>query len=243
MSNQAAHSRVRTYMVRTLRVLALLVWPARAQTIQPLLSEYRNEANGSLRLVNDSFAPSNVVLEAKSFTVDENGDIAYRPLDPEVEVKFSSKSFRIQPKQVVTVNYRAIAKVLPAYFVIYAGFTGTGLRTQSGLNVNILLPHTVYILPKKDARKDELQVQAAYDAQAHKVRLEVASLSDAFARVLFTEVVGSKKKIEESGFPVYPHRNRKFEVEWNEAEPPKKLVLHLREFKLEVPLSTPDSGS
>jgi hypothetical protein len=230
-------------MVRTLLVFSLLAGGAHAQTIQPLLSEYRNEANGSLRLVNDSFAPSNVVLEAKSFTVNEDGEIAYRPLDPEIEVKFSSNSFRIQPKQVVTVNYRATAKVLPAYFVVYAGFTGTGLRTQSGLNVNILLPHTVYILPKKDARKDELQVEAAYDPEAHKVRLQVASSSDAFARVLITEVVGNKKKVEEAGFPVYPHKSRKFEVEWSEAEPPKKLVLHLRGFKLEVPLSNPGSGS
>lgn len=230
-------------MVRTLFVLSLLAFQAQAQTIQPLLSEYRNQANGSLRLVNDSFAPANVVLEAKSFSVNEEGDIAYRPLDPEIEVKFSSKSFRIQPKQVVTVNYRATAKVLPAYFVVYAGFTGSGLRTQSGLNVNILLPHTVYILPKKDARKDELQVEAAYDAQTHKVRLQVASASDAFARVLITEVVGNKKKVEDAGFPVYPHKSRKFEVEWSEDQPPKKVVLHLRDFKLEVPLVTPGSGS
>lgn len=242
MSNQAVHSRVRTSTVRTLLVLAALAFAAQAQTIQPLLSEYRSEANGSLRLVNDSFAPSNVVLEAKSFTVDENGEITYRPLDPGIEVKFSSKSFRIQPKQVVTVNYRATATALPAYFVIYAGFTGTGLRTQSGLNVNILLPHTVYILPKKDARKDELQVGAAYDPQTGKVSLQVDSASDNFARVLITEVVSHKNKSEDAGFPVYPHKSRKFEVEWPEAEPPHKVVLHFRDFKLEAPLSMIESA-
>jgi hypothetical protein len=208
----------------------------RAQTIQPLLSEYRNVANGTVRLTNDAFLPTNVVLEAKSFTVTEDGDIVYRPLDPDIEVKFAAKSFRIQPKQTYTVNYSAKAKTLPAYFVIYAAFSGKGLRTDSGLNVNVLLPHTVYILPKNDAAKRELQVEAAFDAQTGKVRLRVDSASDAFGRVLMTEVVGDKKKIEDAGFPVYPRKSRKFEVDWKENELPKKLVLHFRNFKLETPL-------
>ena len=238
MSKPAVHSRVRARGVRTLYLFLLLACPVlQAQTIQPLLSEYRNEANGSLQLINDAFLPSNVVLEAKSFTVTEDGDIVYRPLDPEIDVKFSAKSFRIQPKQTVTVNYKAKAKSLPAYFVIYAGFSGSGLRTESGLNVNILLPHTVYILPKKDAAKRELQLQAAFDKQSGKVRLKVDSTSDAFGRVLMTEVVGDKKHIEDAGFPVYPHKSRKFEVDWKEDGPPKKVVLHLRGFNLEAPLN------
>lgn len=237
MSTQAVSSRVRTLMVRTLYLFTLLVGClVQAQTIEPLLSEYRNEANGSVRLTNDAFLPTNVVLEAKSFTVTEEGDILYRPLDPDIEVKFSAKSFRIQPKQTYSVNYSAKAKSLPAYFVIYAAFSGRGLRTESGLNVNVLLPHTVYILPKKDAAKRELQVEASFDRQVGKVRLKINSASDDFARVLMTEVVGDKKKVEDAGFPVYPHRSRKFEVDWKENEPPKKLVLHLRSFKLEAPL-------
>src|SRR5262245_26923715 len=116
MQNQAAHARVRTFAVRTLYFLVLLASSlVQAQTIQPLLSEYRNDANGTVRLTNDSFLPTNVVLEAKSFTVTEDGDIVYRPLDPEIEVKFAAKSFRIQPKQTYAVNYTAKAKTLPAY--------------------------------------------------------------------------------------------------------------------------------
>ncbi|MCI0350437.1 MAG: hypothetical protein L0Z53_13510 [Acidobacteriales bacterium] len=224
-------------MVRTLYLFALLSASfVQAQTIQPLLSEYRNEANGSLRLTNDAFLPTNVVLEAKSFEVTEDGDIVYRPLDSGIEVKFAAKSFRIQPKQTYTVNYVAKAKTLPAYFVIYAAFSGKGLQTDSGLNVNVLLPHTVYILPKNDAAKRELQVQASFDKEAGKIRLRVDSASDAFGRVLMTEVVGEKKKIEDAGFPVYPHKSREFEVDWKENEAPRKLVLHFRNFKLESPL-------
>src|SRR5919108_5083303 len=238
MQNRAAaYSRVRISKVGPLYLFVLLgCLVVRAQTIQPLLSEYRNQANGTVRLTNDAFLPANVVLEAKSFTVTEDGDIVYRALDPDIEVKFAAKSFRIQPKQTYTVNYSAKAKTLPAYFVIYAAFSGKGLQTDSGLNVNVLLPHTVYILPKNDAAKRELQVEASFDRAASKVRLRVNSESDAFGRVLLTEVVGDKKKIEDAGFPVYPHKGRKFEVDWKEGEPPKKLVLHFRNFKLESPL-------
>jgi len=238
MQNQAAaHARVRTFAVRTLYFFVVLTsFIAQAQTIQPLLSEYRNQANGTVQLTNDTFLPTNVVLEAKSFTVTEDGDLVYRPLDLDIEVKFAAKSFRIQPKQTYTVNYSAKAKTLPAYFVIYAAFSGKGLQTDSGLNVNVLLPHTVYILPKNDAAKRELQVLASFDRDAGKVRLRVDSESDAFGRVLLTEVVGDKKKIEDAGFPVYPHKSRKFEVDWKEDSPPRKLVLHFRNFKLESPL-------
>ena len=237
MQIAAAHARVRTFAVRTLSFFVLLgSLIAQAQTIQPLLSEYRNQANGSVLLTNDAFLPTNVVLEAKSFTVTEDGDLVYRPLDPDIEVKFAAKSFRIQPKQTYTVNYSAKAKTLPAYFVIYAAFSGKGLQTDSGLNVNVLLPHTVYILPKNDAGKKEVQLVASFDREAGKVRLRVDSQSDAFGRVLLTEVVGDKKKIEDAGFPVYPHKSRKFEVDWKEDSPPRKLVLHFRNFKLESPL-------
>jgi len=58
-----------------------------------------------------------------------------------------------------------------------------------------------------------------------------------FGRVLMTQVVGDKKNVEDAGFPVYPHKSRKFEIDWKQDEPPKKVVLHLRGFKLEAPLS------
>jgi hypothetical protein len=212
---------------------------ASAQTIRPILSEYRGEANGRFELVNDTFRPANIVLEAKSFTVSENGEISYRPLDPGIEVRFSTKSFRMQPKQTYSVAYHAKAAALPAYFVVYAGFNTGKLREESGVNIQILLPHTVYILPKKDAAKNELQVrEASYDTGSRKINFDVASKSLNFARVLVVELVGQKSRVEAAGFPVYPQRNRKSTVEWKEAEPPRRVVFHFRDFKLEAPIAS-----
>jgi len=51
--------------------------------------------------------PLNVVLEAKSFTVSETGEISYRALDPNIHLKLSTTSFRIQPQQTYYVFYEA----------------------------------------------------------------------------------------------------------------------------------------
>ena len=179
---------------------------AQGQTIQPVLSEYRGQASGRFELTNDSFYPLNVVLEAESFAVSEDGEITYGPLGSDIHVKFSATSFRIPPKQSLSVAYQASASKLPAWFVVYAGMTGLPVRTSSGLNIQVLLPHTVYLLPKKDASKNELKiVNASFDKTTQVVSLELESESDSFARVLATEVHARKKKMEKQGCPIYPH--------------------------------------
>src|SRR5215467_7956724 len=95
-----------------------------AQTVRPVINELGNPAKGRVEYVNDGLTPLNVVLEAKSFTVSEQGDISYRLLDPDIHLKLSATSFRIQPKQTYYVFYEASAPPSPAWFVIYASFSG-----------------------------------------------------------------------------------------------------------------------
>jgi len=212
---------------------------AQGQTIQPVLSEYRGQASGRFELTNDSFYPLNVVLEAKSFAVSEDGEITYGPLDSDIHVKFSASSFRIPPKQSLSVAYQATASKLPAWFVVYAGMTGLPVRTSSGMNIQVLLPHTVYLLPKKDASKNELKiVNASFDTATQVVSLDLASESDCFARVLATEVRAGKKKMEAEGFPIYPHKHRRLDVPWKEDGVPDLAVFTLRNFKIEAPITT-----
>jgi hypothetical protein len=210
---------------------------ASAQTIAPVRSEYRVEADGEFRLVNDSFTPLYVVLEPQSFEVSENGEIKYGQLAPSIHVKFSATSFRIQPKQTYTVGYKAKADKLPAWFVIYAKFSGLPVRTASGMNVSINLPHTVYILPKKDADRSELKViQAEFNPVAKKVFLETKSNSERFARVLSSQLEGSKKKIDGPGFPMFPGGTRRIEIDWPENEPPVRATLIFENYKIEAPI-------
>jgi len=151
---------MKTSFLRTARrPLASALWvfvlgtAVSAQTVRPVINELIGDpVKGRVEYVNDSLTPLNVVLEAKSFTVSETGEVSYRLLDSDIHIKLSTTSFRIQPQQTYYVFYEATAPHTPAWFVIYANFTGFAFRTAQGMNVRLQLPHTVYLLPKHSLR-------------------------------------------------------------------------------------------
>ena len=223
--------------------ILILFWVLRlcaaapAQTVRPLVAELGNPGKGRVEYVNDSFTPLNVVLEAKSFTVSENGQIAYRALDPNVHLKLSVTSFKLQPKQSFYVFYEANTTASPAWFVLYAAFTGFPFRTQQGMNVRLELPHTVYLLPKHALGKDEVVVNRAdFVAADKKLVLEVENTGDNFGRVQQTMVSFGKKKEEAPGFPMFPHSKRMLEISLDENEAPSGIRLQFSNFKIEQPL-------
>lgn len=220
-------------------ILALALSAAAiAQTVRPVISELGNPAKGRVEYVNDSLTPLNVVLEAKSFTVSENGELNYRPLDPNIHLKLSATSFRIQPQQTYYVFYEASAPPSPAWFVIYASFSGFPFRTAQGMNVRLQLPHTVYLLPKQRAEKADVRVvRAEFDAADNKVLLEVENTGDNFGRVLQTQLADGKKKQDAPGFPIFPHSKRILEVPLD-AKPhrdtvPTEVSFQFDNFKVE----------
>ncbi len=220
-------------------ILALALSAAAiAQTVRPVISELGNPAKGRVEYVNDSLTPLNVVLEAKSFTVSENGELSYRPLDPNIHLKLSATSFRIQPQQTYYVFYEASAPPSPAWFVIYASFSGFPFRTAQGMNVRLQLPHTVYLLPKQRAEKADVRVvRAEFDAADNKVLLEVENTGDNFGRVLQTQLADGKKKQDAPGFPIFPHSKRILEVPLD-AKPhrdtvPTEVSFQFDNFKVE----------
>jgi hypothetical protein len=214
---------------------------ASAQTVRPVINELNNPAKGRVEYVNDSLTPLNVVLEAKSFSVSETGEITYRPLDPNVRLKLSTTSFRIQPQQTYYVFYEASSEQSPNWFVIYANFSGFPFRTAEGMNVRLQLPHTVYLLPKQQVEKSEVQIaRAELNANQSKLVLEVANTGANFGRILETQLLYSKKKQEAPGFPIFPHSKRILEVPLDmkaEGENvPVTVLLTLQNFKVEEKL-------
>lgn len=211
---------------------------ASAQTVRPLINELSNPAKGRVEYANDGLTPLNVVLEAKSFTVSETGEITYRPLDADVHLKLSTTSFRIQPQQTYYVFYEASSPKSPSWFVIYAAFSGFAFRTAQGMNVRLELPHTVYLLPKQQVEKPEVRIdRAELSAADNKVVLEVENTGDNFGRVLQTQLAYSKKKQEAPGFPIFPHSKRILEVPLEAkaegANVPVEVTLQFQNFKVE----------
>jgi hypothetical protein len=207
---------------------------AAGQTVRPVISELGNPAKGRVEYVNEGLTPLNVVLEAKSFTVSEKGELSYRPLDPGIHLKLSATSFRIQPQQTYYVFYEASAPPSPAWFVIYASFTGFAFRTAQGMNVRLQLPHTVYLLPKQRAEKAEIHVvRAEVNPHDNKVLLEVENTGENFGRVLQTQLASGKKKQDAPGFPIFPHSKRILEVPLEGNVAPTEVSLQFDNFRVD----------
>jgi len=211
----------------------LLVVSSRAQSISPVIVEYREKARGSFTLSNDTVYPLDVVLEAFSFSVDERGQPLYRPLDHGIQVRFSETSFRLGPRQNHVVFYEATAEVLPAWFTIYATVAKTGSHTP--FRVAYQLPHTVYLLSKRNLERTALVVRRAEaDRNGDDIELEVENCGEEFGRVLeVEEVSGSQKKIL-PGFPFFPHQKRLLVLDRSAGQPPWRVILKFANFKVET---------
>jgi len=203
------------------------------QTIRPVLSEYALSAKGRVELTNDSTVPLTVIVTPKSFEVSETGEISYGPLSAEIHLKLSSMSFRIAPKQSYYVFYEAKADKLPAWFVMYFEFSGYPVRDHSGLNVQVDLPHTVYLLPKQTFKRDDLEVSAKFDGASKKVIVTTFNKGATVGRVLTTEAQGHGQKVQGVGFPIYPGRKRITELPWEGDTAPEKVILNLEGSKVE----------
>ena len=211
---------------------------ASGQTVRPVISELGNPGKGRVEYLNDSDTPLNVVLSVQSFTVDEEGGLAYRALDPNIRVKLSSTSFRIQPHDSFFVFYEAQADSPPAWFVIYADFSGFAFRTQQGMNVRLQLPHTVYLLPKQSLEKSDVHLTRAwFEPQSRTVVLEVDNSGDYFGRAIQTVILSSKKKEEGPGFPIFPRSKRRIEVPLQGMGTPDTVMVEFEHFKLEEKLA------
>jgi hypothetical protein len=168
----------------------------------------------------------------------ETGEITYRPLDPDVRLKLSASSFRIQPQQTYYVFYEATSPKSPTWFVIYAAFSGFPFRSAEGMNVRLELPHTVYLLPKQTVTQQEIRItRAELNPVEGKVQIEVENTGDNFGRILDTELVYSRKKQQPApGFPIFPHSRRILEVALEEKPKgenvPVEVTLQFQNFKL-----------
>jgi hypothetical protein len=209
-----------------------------AQTVRPLINELRNPAKGRVEYVNDSLTPLNVVVQAQSFTVSDMGEMSYRPLDSNIHLKLSATSFRIPPQQSYYLFYEASTDKAPAWFVIYATFSGFAFRTQQGMAVRLELPHTVYLLPKESLEKSDVHINIArYDPDSKKVVLEVENTGPNFGRIVGSWIEAPRQKQEVPGFPVFPQSRRRMEYNWSSGTVPEKILLDFDKFKVENAVS------
>jgi hypothetical protein len=225
----------------TLACLAL-ARPLPAQSVSPPIAEYQVRARSSFQLINSGIFPLSVVLEVHGFTVSEQGEVQDAPLDTtHLHIKLSATSFRIPPRGTYTVFYEASADSLPAWFNIVSAMSGA--RTQSGLNLRVLLPHVVYLNQKESLHKEQVAIRALQvDSATRKVRVQLENLSPNLGRV--QEITASAGKVVSpaaAGFPLFPHMIRWTELDWPGPGAPDRLTVRFARFSVDTSLTAPSS--
>ncbi len=210
-----------------------------AQTVSPVIVEYKGKAAGRIALTNNTLTPMAVVLEPQSFSITPDGNGVYRALDSDIHVQLSSMSVRIEPGQTYYVFYKATAEKLPAWFTVYSIFSS--LHHTGSLDVRILLPHTVYIYPKKPLGKDEVTItKANWDTKSNKVICDLENKGPDLNRVQEVRIASASKSQTAAGFPLLPGGRRHIEVNWNEKEPPQTVVFQFEHSTLKQQLIVND---
>jgi hypothetical protein len=209
-----------------------------AQSVSPPIAEYQVRARSSFQLHNASLFPIAAVLEVRGFTITEQGEVIDIPLDTSrIHVKLSEMSFRIPPRGSHTVFYEATGDSVPAWFNILSALSGA--RTESGLNVRILLPHVVYLNQKQPLRKEEVAIRRfEFDATGRKARVHLENLGPHLGRVQQLNISDGRNTTQTAGgFPLMPHSRRWAEVEWPNSTPPTRLTLRFSRFTVDTILS------
>ena len=207
-----------------------------AQSVQPLIAEYTEHAEGWFEVTNNTAAPSVVILEPKSFSIQSDGVGQFRPLDPEIHLQLSMTSVRLEPQQTARVFYKVSAERAPVWLCIYSSFTPA--KRSPGLTVRILLPHTIYVYQRQPLPKEAIDGgQAWYDSATHRVQLQLTNNSSMAGRAESIEVNGSHAFTTAGGFPMLPHTERIVSVDWSDKQPPESIEVIFEHFSLKYPVA------
>ncbi len=208
---------------------------ALAQTVSPIIVEYKEKGDGKIELTNNTLSPMVVFMQPQSFSIAPDGKAIYRPLDQGIHVDLSTTSVRLEPKQTYMVFYKTHADTLPVWYTIYATFSP--VKRGEGLNVRFMLPHTVYLYQKVDLQKDDIHITAAtWDPQRKLVVCEVVNSGKNYGRVREVNVRAGKDSEPSNGFPLLPGNPRRLEIPWTGKGSPESISLHFDRFDLKAPL-------
>jgi hypothetical protein len=216
----------------------------RAQSVSPPIAEYREKARASFNVSNRSVFPLTVVLQAKGFVVNEEGELRDVPLDTtRVHVKLSVLSFRLQPRQTYTVFYEARADSAPAWFNIWSAITGA--RTESGISVRIELPHVVYLNQRQRLQEADVRlVSAVHRPGDRRVTIELENVSPRIGRAQSIVVSAPRAKSSAGpAFPLFPTSRRRVVVPWEQADRPARVEVRFDGFRLATDMIATDTTS
>ena len=222
--------------LRIFPAIMLLTGSMLAQSVQPVIVEYKGKADGKVALTNNTMSPMVVVLEPKSFSITPEGKGIFRDLDSNIHVELSTMSIRLQPKQTYYVFYKATADQLPAWFTLYATFSSP--KHSEGLDVRLMLPHTVYLYQKQPIAESSIAVSdLSYNIETRRLTGTISNDGSSLTRVQSVHAFGDHASDDLSGFPLLPGSSRHIEMSWKEGSPPTEIDFRFEHFNLKRPVT------
>jgi hypothetical protein len=216
--------------VRTLILIVisgLFVSTISAQGISPLIQQIpanrNNRATGQFTVTNTGIQPLATVLEAKSFSVDETGQMETHDLDRSIHLRLSEMSAKIPPSAVHVFNFEVVCDHAPCWFQIYSS-NGEARAVKRGVGVRIMLGETIYVYQSLLVRGDV--VTAWRDPQT----LVLENHGDSFGHAKDVQVRYDGKTVGGHTFPLFPHSRRI--IHFDRA--PQKVSIVFEKFKLDA---------
>lgn len=204
-----------------------------AQRVSPVIVEYEQKAESRFTLENVTLVPANVILEAQSFTLSEDGDPTFRPLDEHIKVKLSAMSLRLPAKQNRFVFYEAEAETLPAWFVINSTFR-RGPAEEGTLGINFRISHTVYLMQKEPLTKEDIRVlYSYYEVNNQRIIIILENNSPRLGRAFSSEVRSGRKSKSHGSFPLFPNSRRRIVFPWEGPEIPGVFTVRFKDFNIQ----------
>lgn len=121
-----------------------------AQQVGPLVAEGgKGRARGEFTVTNLNVQPLVTTVEAVSFTLTPEGKSVFLPLDPQAIVKLTEASAKIGAKQTHTFAYEVECRSSQPCLIALLPRMVTGVRTAEGLQLGIIVPHSIYLCGDK----------------------------------------------------------------------------------------------
>jgi hypothetical protein len=207
----------------------------RGQNVSPIIAEYTSKAVGSFEVTNSSLVPSVVILESKSFKINEDGEGEFRDLDSEIHVELSVTSIRLEPKQSARIFYKVVADKLPAWLCIYASFSP--VKKREGINIRMMLPHTIYLYQRQPLQASAIKIgRLRYDRELRRVLCDLENDSESAGRAQSMEITGKHGFATAGGFPMLPHEKRVVTVDWTAPGDPDSINIEFEHFTVKRPI-------
>lgn len=118
---------------------------ASAQSLSPIIGEGgKGKLKGSFQIGNTEVIPMVTTVDVRSATFAKDGSVTYRALDEDVTVQLKETSAKIGPRQSHVFYYSVECRNPHACVVIFLPSSTFG-RAANGMQVRVVLPHSVYL--------------------------------------------------------------------------------------------------